>query len=156
MPDIYATITDADTATQARLADVIELRAADPQQRAMLERYTAELDLAPESRALEIGCGAGAVSRFLAPLPGADTGVGVGPPVVFLDGGRELADDDALKYLIGDGRELAFDDGSFDAVVCHTTLCHVPGCERVVAEAHRVLRPGGQLAVFEGDYAPTT
>jgi SAM-dependent methyltransferase len=135
---------------------VIELRAADPQQRAMLESYTAELALQPGSRVLEIGCGTGAITRFLASLPGADTVVGLDPSSVFVERARELADKEALEYRTGDGRELAFEDASFDAVVCHTTLCHVPGCERVLAEAHRVIRAGGSLAVFDGDYATTT
>ena len=44
-------------------------------------------------------------------------------------------------------------DDRFDTVVCHTALCHIPDCERVLAEAHRV---AGRLAIFEGDYATTT
>lgn len=39
MADIYATIEQADHDVVSRLADVLELRAADPQQRAMLESY---------------------------------------------------------------------------------------------------------------------
>lgn len=41
-------------------------------------------------------------------------------------------------------------------VVCHTVLCHIPGPERALAEAFRVLRASGTLAVFDGDYATTT
>jgi ubiquinone/menaquinone biosynthesis C-methylase UbiE len=156
MPDVYASITEADTAMQERLADVLELRAADPQQRAMLESYTAELDLPAAARLLEIGCGTGAISRFLATLPDVDSVLGLDPGELFVERARELTADRRVEFAVGDGRELQFDDGSFDAVVCHTTLCHVPGCERAVAEAHRVLRPGGQLAVFDGDYATGT
>ena len=58
--------------------------------------------------------------------------------------------------MTGDGRDLPFDDSSFDAVVCHTALCHIPGPEGVLAEALRVTRPIGCLAVFDGDYATTT
>ena len=39
MPDVYATIEQAEDTVQERLADVLELRAADLQQRAMLEDY---------------------------------------------------------------------------------------------------------------------
>jgi SAM-dependent methyltransferase len=56
----------------------------------------------------------------------------------------------------GDARELPFEASSFDLALFHTTLCHVPEPERAIAEAFRVLRPGGWLAVFDGDYATTT
>jgi SAM-dependent methyltransferase len=58
--------------------------------------------------------------------------------------------------VVGDGRALPFEDGSFDAVVCHTSLCHIRGPERVLAEAARVATDGGWLALFDGDYATTT
>jgi hypothetical protein len=40
--------------------------------------------------------------------------------------------------------------------VFDSTLSHVPGPERAIAEAFRVLRPSGWLAAFDGDYATTT
>jgi ubiquinone/menaquinone biosynthesis C-methylase UbiE len=156
MPDVYANITEADGAMQERLAGVLELRAADRQQRTMLESYTADLALVPGARVLEVGCGTGAVSRFLLTLENVAEVVGVDPCELFIQRARELATDERLKFVTGDGAALDFNDGAFDAVICHTTLCHVPDCERVLVEAHRVLGGGGQLAVFDGDYATTT
>jgi ubiquinone/menaquinone biosynthesis C-methylase UbiE len=156
MPDVYATIAHADVAMQERLAGVLELRAADSQQRAMLEEYTAQLDLAPGSELLEVGCGTGAVSRYLATLPGVAHVTGVDPSALFVERARELAGDAPVDFVAGDGRALELDDASFDAVVFHTSLCHVPERERAIAEAHRVLRPGGRVAVFDGDYATMT
>jgi ubiquinone/menaquinone biosynthesis C-methylase UbiE len=155
MADVYATIAEADEELQERLAGVLELRAADPAQRAMLEEYTADLQLPEAAELLEVGCGTGAICRYLATLPGVDRVTGVDPSPLFVERARELAGD-AIDFAVGDGRELDFADESFDAVVFHTSLCHVPECERAVAEAHRVLRPGGRLAVFDGDYATTT
>jgi hypothetical protein len=43
-----------------------------------------------------------------------------------------------------------------DAVVLHRVLSHVPEYDTILAEAHRVVRGGGQLAVFDGDYATIT
>jgi ubiquinone/menaquinone biosynthesis C-methylase UbiE len=157
MPDVYATIEEADEAVQVQLADVLELRAADPQQRAMLEEYLADLPLPTGARLLEIGCGTGAVARVLAARPGVREVIGIDPSPVFVEGARLRAQDvPNLSFVTGDGRELPFDDGSFDAVVCHTSLCHIPGADRVLEEARRVIAPGGKLAVFDGDYATTT
>jgi cyclopropane fatty-acyl-phospholipid synthase-like methyltransferase len=65
LPDPYATIADADPALQERLSEVLELRARDSQQQAMLRAYLSEIELPPGAKALEIGCGTGAVSRAL-------------------------------------------------------------------------------------------
>jgi ubiquinone/menaquinone biosynthesis C-methylase UbiE len=135
---------------------VLELRAADPQQRAMLVRYTAQIELPADAELLEVGCGTGPVSRFLSTLPGVAHVTGVDPSPLFVERARELAGDAPVDFAAGDGRELDLGDESFDAVVFHTALRHVPGCERALAEAHRVLRPGGSLAVFDGDYATMT
>jgi SAM-dependent methyltransferase len=156
MPDVYATIAEADTELQERLADVLELRAADPRQREMLREYTIALDLPENAELLEVGCGTGAVSRFLTTLRGAAHVTGVDPSPLFVERARELAEGLPADFLTGDGRALDFEDESFDAVVFHTALCHMPECERALAEAHRVLRPGGQVAVFDGDYVTIT
>ena len=135
MPDVYATIAEADVAMQERLAEVLELRAADPAQRSMLEEYTAQLDLADGSEMLEVGCGTGAVSRYLATLPGVAHVTGLDPSPLFVERARALAGDAPVDFAVGDGRALELDGERFDAVVLHTSLCHVPGCEQALASA---------------------
>lgn len=49
---------------------------------------------------------------------------------------------------------LSFDSGSFDAVVGTLVLCSVSSVEQTLAEAKRVLRPGGTLALIEHVSAP--
>lgn len=55
-----------------------------------------------------------------------------------------------------DGRSLPFEAASFDVVILDLTLLHIPGPERVLGEAYRVLRPAGWLGAFDGYYATTT
>ncbi len=79
---------------------------------------------------------------------------GIVPSPVFVERARELGKHvPGLTFSVGDGRSLSLPDGSFDLVLFHTTLCHIPEPERALREAHRVLRPDGWLAVFDGDYS---
>jgi trans-aconitate methyltransferase len=91
MPDVYATIDEVEPEIQESLADVIEMRAADPRQRAMLHAYLSEIDFPPEAKVLEIGCGTGAVTRTLAQWPSVAQAIGVDPSAVFIARARSLS-----------------------------------------------------------------
>jgi SAM-dependent methyltransferase len=157
MPDLYATITDVDPAVQERLAAILEMRAADPQQRAMLGSYLSEIDFPRAARVLEIGCGTGSATRVLAARAGEAEVIGIDPSPVFIAKARALsAGLKNVAFQEADGRALPFPDGAFDTVVFHTTLCHIPRPERALQEAFRVLRSSGVLAVFDGDYSTIT
>ncbi|GAC1564132.1 MAG: hypothetical protein NVS2B7_38100 [Herpetosiphon sp.] len=54
MPDVYATITTADAATQQRIATLLELRAADPEQHRMRDSYLADVEFPQDARVLEV------------------------------------------------------------------------------------------------------
>lgn len=157
VPDVYLTIGDAEAAVIEELARVLELRAADPQQQAMRDAYFSDIGLEDGARVLEVGCGTGAVTRALALLPETASVLGVDPSTGFLGVARELSDGiPSLEFVVGDAKALPLEDGSFDAVVFHTTLCHVSEPDVALREAFRVVRPGGRLAVFDGDYATAT
>jgi ubiquinone/menaquinone biosynthesis C-methylase UbiE len=157
MADMYAHISEVAQEIQERLAGVLEMRAADARQIEMLKSYLSEIAFPNEARVLEIGCGTGAVTRTLAGWPGVSEAVGIDPSATFIEKARELSwGIPNVSFEVADGRSLSLDDASFDVVVVHTTLCHVPEPEKLLIQAHRVLRPGGWLAVFDGDYATAT
>ena len=64
----------------------------------------------------------------------AETAVGVAVPI---------------EVVAGDAEHLPVADGSVDAVVLALVLCSVPDQQRALAETKRVLRPGGEVRVYE-------
>ena len=157
MPDVYARITETNQQIQERLIDILEMRSNDPQQRAMWDAYLAEIEFPPGAQVLEIGCGTGTISRILAQRPGIGRVLGVDPSPIFIAKARELAQGlTNLSFEPSDGRALNLTDESFDVAVVHQALSHVPGPEKLISEAFRILRPGGWLAAFDGDYATGT
>ncbi len=59
-----------------------------------------------------------------------------------------------FEFLDAPGDRIPLDDNTVDTVVVTYTLCTVPDAEQVLAEAARVLRPGGQLLFCEHGVAP--
>jgi len=157
MPDVWSTFPELDATMQERLASVLEIRGADPQQQEMRQGFLADVAFPPNARVLEVGCGTGVLTRALALRPNAGTVVGVDVAPSLLGKARDLAAEmPNLTFQEADGRSLPFENETFDVAVFYTTLSHVPGPERALAEAFRVLRPMGRLAAFDGDYATPT
>jgi SAM-dependent methyltransferase len=97
------------------------------------------------------------LTRLLARLAGVASIVGVDTGRTLIERARALAAEiPHASFQVGDAAALPFPDGSFDAVVFDSVLTHAADPERALDEAVRVLRPGGRLGVFDGDYATTT
>jgi ubiquinone/menaquinone biosynthesis C-methylase UbiE len=157
MPDVWSTVAELDATMQSRLADVLETRGADMQQRSMRLLFLDDIPFPARARVLEVGCGTGVLTRVLAQRPEVSEVVGVDPAASLIERARELAAGlPHITFLEADGRSLPFEDASFDVVVFDSTLSHIPGVEQALAEAFRVLRRPGWLAAFDGDYATTT
>jgi len=94
---------------------------------------------------LEIGCGEGANLSNLAPRLG-----GAAPFAVDLSLAKaRFVATSGARAACADATSLPFRDGAFDAVLIRDLLHHVPDRPRVLAEAARLLRPGGRLTVIE-------
>jgi ubiquinone/menaquinone biosynthesis C-methylase UbiE len=157
MPDIWSEVAALDTPTQQQLADILETRGADLQQRAMREAFLGDLPLTDGARVIEVGCGTGVLTRVLAQWPGVGSVQAVDPAPALLERARALASAlGNVSFIEGDARALPFDDACCDVVVFDSALSHIPEPASALAEAVRVLVPGGVLAAFDGDYATAT
>lgn len=139
----------------------LEQRAEHAAFAAMLDAYVDRLPLGTARTVLDLGCGTGAAARAVARRPefgGRITGVDLSPHLVAA--GRRLAAEEGLSdriaFRVGDSQALDEPDAAFDVVIAHTLLNHVPEPESVLAEAARVVRPGGTVAVFDTDAASLT
>ena len=104
----------------------------------------------PGMRAIDLGCGDGALTLEIARF--ADEVVGVDRNAALLARARSLCERRGARnatFVEGDVESLGFEDGSFDLAVMSQTLhcLEVPG--KALAEAARVLAPGARLLVLD-------
>lgn len=157
MPDVFANITSVPEDMIEIIANVLETRAAIPSQQAMLQDYLSQIEFPEQASVLEVGCGTGPVCRVLAQWPNVKRVVGMDASPALLAKARTLAAGlSGLEFEEGDAKSLRFADDSFDVIVLHTILTHVPGPETILAEAYRVLKPGGALGLCDGDFSTAT
>jgi ubiquinone/menaquinone biosynthesis C-methylase UbiE len=94
---------------------------------------------------LDIGCGEGHNTRLLARRGARVTGLDISE--IFVAQAREAEAEEALgiEYRVGSAVVLPFDDRAFDFATGFMSFMDVPETDRVLAEAFRVLEPGGFL-----------
>jgi SAM-dependent methyltransferase len=112
----------------------------------------ARLKIQPDTEVLDIGSGLGGPSRYLAAKFGCHVrGIDLSPSFVeaatFL-AGRAALDDKAI-YECGDALALPHGAGSFDLAWTQHVAMNIADRERLYAEAFRVLRIGGHLAIYD-------
>ncbi|MGP1353799.1 MAG: class I SAM-dependent methyltransferase [Parasphingopyxis sp.] len=108
-------------------------------------------------RVLELGAGGGA--NFALYDPAKVTKVeGVDPSPGLLDRARDAAKAEGIDFDIKEGvaENLPFADDGFDTVLATFTLCSVQDHAQSLAEARRVLKPGGTMLYCEHGAAPDT
>lgn len=142
----------ADEAVVRRL----ETMYAAPDMTALRAFILERLDARAGERILDIGSGPGVtlgeVAAAVGPT-GRAVGLDASPPMIAAATRRAAAAGHAHVTIVpGDAESLPFDDASFDAVLCVQVLEYCREPARVLAEAMRVVRPGGRVVFADTDW----
>lgn len=159
--DVYNRINEVDENILGKIITRLEFRDSDPLFTQWRNDYLDKLNLESASQILDIGCGTGVVTRALANRPDVSAkiiGNDYSPALVEVAQQRaeELKLTDKLEFHVGDIHKLDYEDNSFDVVIAHTVFSHISKPEQAIRELERVVKPGGRIAIFDGDYASIT
>lgn len=143
------------------MAARLEVRGQHPGFRQMLHEYLDAMAIDTAPTILDLGCGTGVAARAIARRPGASgtvLGIDLSAHLVAVAQRRAEADGVSrqVAFRVGDTRSLDLPDEAFAAVVAHTLLSHVDDPQAVLREAARVVKRGGMVGLFDGDYASLT
>jgi SAM-dependent methyltransferase len=120
----------------------------------VMHAVIAGLGLAPGSRGIDVGCGVGLYTLWLAEAVGPDGRVlGIEPSAERVEAARALVGDrlppPRLEFQVGDGVEMDAPAGRFDWLWCGNVLHHIPDTQAALKEFARVVKPGGRIVVME-------
>ncbi len=158
MPDPFQNLQAADPDFVAQIAKTLESRAAEPDMVAITQSYLSGLPWTDIALAVDVGCGTGPIARAMAAHAnaagqGART-LGIEPSQELIAVAKKLGDGiQNLSFEVADGLTLPLDDGAADLLVYHTVLTHVTEPPKLLAEARRVLRPGGTIVICDADFS---
>lgn len=113
--------------------------------------------IGPQRHLLDLGCGIGGSSRFLAGDRGCRvTGVDLSPEYVEVaqELTRRCGLDGDIEFRQADALALPFADETFDHVWCHYVTMNISDKEGLTKEVARVLKPGGQFSCIEVAQGP--
>jgi SAM-dependent methyltransferase len=121
--------------------------------RLVAREFLAWLDAPAGLAWLDVGCGTGALTEAVAQRCAPVRLVGIDPSPGFLDSARRRLAETGAELQEGDAQNLPFAAAAFDRVVSGLVLNFVPDKARAAAEIARVVRPGGEAALYVWDYA---
>ncbi len=154
MADPFQNVDAAGEEFIAAFADSMDARQSDPKMESIVATYLSKLEFSKGSLTVEIGAGAGAVTRRIATKAKPERVLGFEPSSGFVKLARERAEQHAnITFEVADGTALPLDDDSADNLILHTVLTHVTDPVPLLQEARRVLKSDGRIVVCDADFS---
>ena len=154
MADPFQDVDAAGADFIAAFADSMDARQADPVMEHIVAQYLDQMTFDAGSVTVEVGCGAGAVTRRIGARAAPEEVIGYEPSAGFVrEATARLGDLANVRFAVADGAALPQDDASVDNLILHTVLTHVTDPTPILQEAARVLKPGGTLVVCDADFS---
>ncbi|MDD1655962.1 MAG: methyltransferase domain-containing protein [Methanomicrobiales archaeon] len=127
------------------VAPVYDMRYDSDMGRAYHQHISCALleSLPPGRSLLDLGCGTGLFMRRYGETGGDAIGLDISRGMI--ENARGRCND--FEFCMGTAEELPFRDHSFDAISCLLAFSYLRHPSRMLAEASRILRPGGRIAV---------
>lgn len=119
--------------------------------RPLAEAFTDAAGVEPGWRALDVGCGPGALTEVLAARLGGERVAAVDPSEPFAAACAERVPGADVRVASAD--RLPHDDDAFDATLSQLVVNFLPDAPAALAEMTRVTRPGGVVTACTWDYA---
>lgn len=154
MADPFQDVDAAGEEFISAFADSMDERQSDPTMEKIVSRYLGKLEFSEEGLTVEVGCGAGAVTRRIAEKAKPGRVIGFEPSVGFVNEAKaRVGGYENVTFEVAGGASLPLDNGSVDILIMHTVLTHVEDPAALLTEARRVLKSGGNLVVCDADFS---
>jgi ubiquinone/menaquinone biosynthesis C-methylase UbiE len=144
----------SDTIDFDRAAQAVERLYLTPDVVGQRIRFLDALALRPGERVLDVGVGPGLLAYDMAATVGKSgfvAGIDLSESMLAMTRQR-CAEQPWSEFRLGDATKLPFEDASFDALTSTQVYEYVPDMRLALAEAHRVLRPGGRIWIIDTDW----
>ena len=121
--------------------------------RLVAPKFLKSLEIPPDSRWLDIGCGTGILSQTILNLASPHSVVGFDTSEEYVEFAREQIHDRRIAFHLGDAQSLPVEPAEYDAVVCGLVLNFIPQPSLALSSMIRAVRPGGTIGAYVWDCA---